>query len=283
MGTEVVRTAAALRETVAAWRQAGARVAVVPTMGALHEGHLSLVRTALDRADRVIVTLFVNPMQFNSHTDLVAYPRTEAGDLAKLQSAGAHLLYIPEVAEIYPPSFATSVSVSGVSEGLCGAFRPGHFDGVATVVTKLLLQTRADIACFGEKDFQQLQVVKRLVRDLNIPVTIVPCPTIREPDGLALSSRNARLTQEGRGIAPALAKILFETAHHLQSGGPVEGSLDEARAAAVAAGYNSVEYLELRSEDDLKPMVRLEKSARLLAAAWLDGIRLIDNVRVRSQ
>lgn len=281
MGTEVIRTVAALRETVANWRRVGARVGIVPTMGALHEGHLSLVRAALDRADRVIVTLFINPMQFNSQTDLAAYPRTEHDDLAKLQMAGAHLLYAPEAVEIYPPGFATSVSVSGVSEGLCGAFRPGHFDGVATVVTKLLLQTGADIVCFGEKDFQQLQVVKRLVRDLDIPVTIVPCPTIREPDGLALSSRNARLDPEARRIAPVFHHVLRDVARRLLAGEPVPYTLDRARAAIVAHGYQSVEYLELRAEDNLEPMSGLERPARLIAAAWLGGVRLIDNVQVK--
>ncbi|MDX8443315.1 pantoate--beta-alanine ligase [Mesorhizobium australafricanum] len=281
MSVFVVRTVAALRAAVAGWKREGLRVAVVPTMGALHEGHLSLVRIALERADRVVVTLFVNPTQFNNTDDLAAYPRTEPEDLAKLQPTGAHLLYAPDVAEMYPAGFSTKVSVGTVSEGLCGVFRPGHFDGVATVVVKLFLQVGADIACFGEKDFQQLNVVRRLASDFDVPVEIVGCPTVREPDGLALSSRNVRLTQEGRRIAPALAKVLFETAKRLASGAPVAQSLDEARAAVVAAGYSSVEYLELRGDDALEPLAGLEKPARLLAAAWLDGIRLIDNVRVQ--
>jgi pantoate--beta-alanine ligase len=174
MSVPIVRTVAELRAVVAGWRRSRASIAVVPTMGALHEGHLSLVRSALQRADRVIVTLFVNPKQFNSSADLAAYPRTENEDVAKLLPLGAHLLYVPEAAEMYPADFATTVSVSGISEGLCGAFRPGHFDGVATVVAKLFLQTGANFAFFGEKDFQQLQLVSRMVRDLDIPITIIP-------------------------------------------------------------------------------------------------------------
>ncbi|RWI62520.1 pantoate--beta-alanine ligase, partial [Mesorhizobium sp.] len=193
MSIPIIRTVADLRKTVAVWRQEGLRVAVVPTMGALHEGHLSLVRAALDRADRVIVTLFVNPKQFNSPDDLAAYPRTEHEDAAKLAPLGAHVLYAPHASEMYPDGFATTVSVSGVSDGLCGAFRAGHFDGVATVVAKLFLQTGADLAFFGEKDFQQLHVVRRMARDLDIPIEIVACPTVREEDGLAMSSRNVRL------------------------------------------------------------------------------------------
>lgn len=193
MSIPIIRTLADLRKTVAVWRHDGLRVAVVPTMGALHEGHLSLVRAALERADRVIVTLFVNPKQFNSPADLAAYPRTEHEDAAKLAPLGAHMLYAPDGAEMYPDGFATTVSVSGVSEGLCGAYRPGHFDGVATVVAKLFLQTGADLAFFGEKDFQQLHVVRRMARDLDIPIEIVACPTVREEDGLAMSSRNVRL------------------------------------------------------------------------------------------
>jgi pantoate--beta-alanine ligase len=207
MTIPVIRTVAELRGAVAAWRRERLKVGVIPTMGALHEGHLSLVRAALEKADRVIVTLFVNPRQFNSAADLAAYPRTECEDAAKLAPLGAHILYAPDAAEIYPGGFATTVSVGGVSEGLCGAFRPGHFDGVATVVAKLFLQTGADLAFFGEKDFQQLHVVRRLARDLDIPIEIVACPTVREEDGLAMSSRNVRLSTTERRAAPKLAEI----------------------------------------------------------------------------
>ena len=280
MSVPIVRTLAELRATVAGWRREGAAIAVVPTMGALHEGHLSLVRAALDRADRVIVTLFVNPKQFNSAADLAAYPRTEDDDAAKLAPLGAHMLYAPDAEEIYPDGFATTVSVSGVSEGLCGAFRPGHFDGVATVVAKLFLQTGADLAFFGEKDFQQLLVVHRMARDLDIPIEIIGCPTVREADGLALSSRNVRLSPAERAKAPKLAEALVGAARRLASGAPVAATLDEARAAILAAGFDRVEYLELRAADDLAPLDALERPARLLVAAWLGETRLIDNLEV---
>ncbi|MER8480188.1 pantoate--beta-alanine ligase [Mesorhizobium sp. M0045] len=280
MSVPIVRSVAQLRQIVAAWRREGVRIAVVPTMGVLHEGHLSLVRAALVKADRVIVTLFVNPKQFNSQADLAAYPSTEDEDAAKLAPLGAHLLYAPDAEEMYPAAFATTVSVSGVSEGLCGAFRPGHFDGVATVVSKLFLQTSADFGFFGEKDFQQLQLVRRMARDLDIPITIVPCPTIREADGLALSSRNVRLSPAERAVAPELPSVLLETAERLARGSPVLPTLAEARAAILAAGYREVEYLELRDEADLRPMTSLDQPARLLVAAWLGGTRLIDNVRI---
>lgn len=280
MSMPIIRTLAALRAAVAGWRRDGARVAVVPTMGALHEGHLSLVRAALRQADRVVATLFVNPRQFDSAADLAAYPRSEAADAATLEPTGAHLLYAPEVGEIYPAGFATTVSVAGLGEGLCGAGRPGHFDGVATIVAKLLVQTGADLACFGEKDFQQLQIVRRMARDLDLPTAIVACPTVREADGLALSSRNVRLSPQERRVAPRLAATLFTTAQRLAEGGAVAPTLEAATAAIVAAGYRRVEYLELRAEDDLRPLSLLDRPARLLAAAWLGDTRLIDNVRV---
>jgi pantoate--beta-alanine ligase len=280
MSVQIVRTLAELRPTIAAWRRDGAVIAVVPTMGALHEGHLSLVRAALGRADRVIVTLFVNPKQFNSAADLAAYPRTEDDDAAKLAPLGAHMLYAPDAQEIYPEGFATTVSVSGVSEGLCGAFRPGHFDGVATVVAKLFLQTSADLAFFGEKDFQQLHVVRRMTRDLDLPVEIVACPTVREADGLALSSRNVRLSPSQRAKAPKLAEALTAAARRLASGAPPLPTLDDARTAILAAGFDRVEYLELRSADDLATLDLLDRPARLLVAAWLGHTRLIDTVEV---
>jgi pantoate--beta-alanine ligase len=278
MSVPIVRTVAELRRIVGTWRAEGHRVAVVPTMGALHEGHLSLVRAALADAERVIVTLFVNPKQFNSAADLAAYPRTENEDAAKLAPLGAHLLFCPDGDEMYPAGFATTVSVTGVSEGLCGAHRPGHFDGVATVVSKLFLQAGADAAFFGEKDFQQLQVVRRMAADLNIPIEVTGCPTVREADGLALSSRNVRLSAQERRIAPALAKVLFETAERLGAGESVELLLAEARARIEAAGFREVEYLELRAEDDLAPLPVLDRAGRLLVAAWLGETRLIENV-----
>ncbi|MER9794611.1 pantoate--beta-alanine ligase [Mesorhizobium sp. M0213] len=282
MGIPIIRTVAELRSIVAVWRRDGLKVAVVPTMGALHEGHLSLVRAALAKADRVIVTLFVNAKQFNSPADLIAYPRTEYDDAVKLAPLGAHILYAPDAADVYPQGFATTVSVSAVSEGLCGAFRPGHFDGVATVVTKLFLQTGADLAFFGEKDFQQLHVVRRLVCDLDIPVKIVACPTVREGDGLAMSSRNARLSAVERRAAPRLAEILFETARLLNCDHCIDRVLDEARQAIIAAGFSQVEYLDLRADEDVAIIAIPNRPARLLVAAWLGQTRLIDNVEVWS-
>ncbi|MER9317689.1 pantoate--beta-alanine ligase [Mesorhizobium sp. M0659] len=280
MSVPIVRSVDQLRESVAAWRCEGVRIALVPTMGVLHEGHLSLVRAALEKADRVIVTLFVNPKQFNSQADLAAFPRTENEDAAKLAPVGAHLLYAPDAEEMYPAGFATTVSVCGVSEGLCGTFRPGHFDGVATVVAKLFLQTSADFGFFGEKDFQQIHLVRRMAQDLDIPITIVACPTVREADGLALSSRNVRLSPAERAVAPKLSSVLLKTAERLERGSPIMPTLAESRAAILTAGYREVEYLELRDEADLQPITSLDRPARLLAAAWLGGTRLIDNVRL---
>lgn len=280
MSVPIVRTLASLRSTIANWRRDGATVAVVPTMGALHAGHLSLVRAAVERADRTIVTLFVNPKQFNNAADLAAYPRTENDDAAKLAPLGAHLLYAPDAKEIYPEGFATNVSVSGVSEGLCGGFRPGHFDGVSTVVAKLFLQTGADFGFFGEKDFQQLHVVRRMARDLDIPIDIIECPTVREVDGLALSSRNVHLTPAERAVAPQLAAILMTTAQQLADGALPAAALGEAGTAILAAGFDRLEYLELRSADDLAPLDQPDQPARLMVAAWLGETRLIDNVEV---
>lgn len=282
MNVPIVRTVTALRAAVAGWREAGALVAVVPTMGALHEGHLSLVRAAAERADRVIVTLFVNPRQFDDPSDLAAYPRTEMADAALLAPLGAHLLYAPDAGQVYPEGFSTTVSVAGVSEGLCGAHRPGHFDGVSTVVAKLFLQTGADMAFFGEKDFQQLHVVRRMARDLDIAVEIIGCPTVREADGLALSSRNGRLSAAERKAAPALAAALMQAAGALAAGGRAATVLAQARDAILAAGFASVEYLELRAEADLAPLQEADRPARLLAAAWLGETRLIDNVKVEA-
>ena len=283
MSVPIVRTRAQLRDAVAEWRKAGLKVAVVPTMGALHEGHLSLVRAALERAERVIVTLFVNPKQFNNPEDYASYPRTEADDAAKLAPLGAHMLYCPEPEEVYPEGFSTTVTVGRVSEGLCGAFRPGHFDGVATVVAKLFLQTGADSAFFGEKDFQQLHVVRRLARDLDIPIEVIGCPTVRETDGLAISSRNVHLTPDERAVAPKLAEALRAAAHALEGGAALEPIVETTTAAILAAGFSEVEYLELRAEADLEPLAAADRPARLIVAAWLGHTRLIDNVRVRPE
>lgn len=280
MAVPIVRTVSDLRRIVAAWRNDGLSVGLVPTMGALHEGHLSLVRAGLAQTDRVIVTLFVNPKQFNNPADLAAYPRTEDSDAVKLAGAGAHLLYAPNAEEMYPEGFSTAVSVSGASEGMEGRFRPGHFEGVATVVAKLFLQSGADHAFFGEKDFQQLQVVRRMASDLDIPIEVVGCPTVREADGLAMSSRNVRLSPAERTLAPRLAAVLVETAEKLSAGAPAEAPIAEAGKALADAGFGEVEYVELRSAATLAPLDRASEPARLLVAVWLGQVRLIDNVAV---
>ncbi|MGO4914110.1 pantoate--beta-alanine ligase [Pseudogemmobacter sp. W21_MBD1_M6] len=281
MSPLVVRTVADLRAVVAGWKAAGERVGVVPTMGALHEGHLSLVQAAKRGADRVIVTIFVNPKQFNNPADLEKYPRTEETDAALLAPFGVDLIFAPMPDEVYPQGFASTVSVAGISDALCGAHRPGHFDGVATVVTKLFLQTLADSAYFGEKDWQQLQVVRRLVADLNVPVTVVGCPTVREADGLALSSRNQRLTGEERALAPALPRAMRDAAARICAGQTASVALAAARTAILSAGFREVEYLELRGAQDLVMMDHADRPAHIFAAAWLGDVRLIDNMDVR--
>lgn len=277
---QVARSVADLRGHVAGWRGRGETVAVVPTMGALHAGHLSLVEAARAACDRVIVTLFVNPRQFDNAEDLANYPRHEDSDRAILGPRGVDLLFMPPVDEVYPQGFATSVRVEGLSRGMCGDFRPGHFDGVATVVAKLLLMTGADRAFFGEKDWQQLQIVRRMVADLNIPTAITGCPTLREGDGLALSSRNARLSAEDRAIAPALHRAMAAAAQQLRAGEDAAQVLAQARDQITGAGFRQVEYLDLRDPETLVPLDRLNGPARLLAAAWLGPVRLIDNIAV---
>lgn len=279
MSTPIIRPLATLRDKIRLWQATGQSIGVVPTMGALHEGHLSLVRAAKAGCDRVIVTLFVNPRQFNNPEDFAKYPRTEHQDAALLAPLGVDALFVPEADEVYPPDHATVISVSGVTGPLEGAHRPGHFDGVATVVTLLFNMTRADRAYFGEKDWQQLQLVRRLVADLKMPVEMVPCPCVRAPDGLALSSRNQRLSPEARARAAVLPQALFAAAAQIGTGVPAETALREAEAALLAGGVGPVEYLALRDAETLAPP-RSGRPARLLVAAWLDGVRLIDNVAV---
>ncbi len=274
----IFRTVAALRAQVAVWRGQGLRVALVPTMGALHDGHLTLVRQGLKKADRVVASVFVNPTQFGPNEDFAAYPRREAEDAALLAGAGASGLYAPSVTEMYPSGFATTISVAGVSEGLCGTVRPGHFAGVATVVTKLLLQAGPDLALFGEKDYQQLQVIRRVVRDLDLPVQIEGVPTVREADGLALSSRNAYLTPEQRAIAPALHGVLTALAERLAAGETAAVLTAWGRDQLLAAGFDSVDYLEVRAAEGLAPLERRSEPARILVAARLGKARLIDNI-----
>ena len=277
---DIVRKVSELRARVEAWRRDGLTIGLIPTMGALHEGHLSLVRAALNKYDRAVVTLFINPRQFNSVDDLAKYPRTENDDAVKLAAAHAHLLYAPGPDEMYPEGYSTNICVSGISTGLCGADRPGHFDGVATVCTKLFLQSGADGAFFGEKDFQQLQVVQRFVRDLDIPITIHPCETVREADGLALSSRNERLSSHERQIAPSMYATMQTAALRLRDGDAVVDVLREARLSLESAGFGQIDYLELRSSDNLATLDFAMTGAQLFAAAWLGDVRLIDNTPV---
>ena len=282
MPLPIVRTVADLRSHVGAWKAEGLRVGLVPTMGALHEGHLSLVRLAGERTDRVVASVFVNPTQFAPHEDFDAYPRDEARDAALLEAAGCNLLFAPSVAEMYPPGASTTVTVAGVSEPLDGAARPGHFAGVATVVTKLLLQCAADVAVFGEKDYQQLQVIRRLVCDLDIPVAIVGGPIVRAEDGLALSSRNAYLTSAERVAAPALNRALTQAVERLRAGSAVSEVEAEAIAVLQAAGFARVDYVEVRGAENLDRFGPgpVEGPARVLAAAVLGKTRLIDNLAV---
>lgn len=276
---KIARTVADLR-VVSDWQRSGQTVALVPTMGALHAGHLSLVDRARALCDRVIVTLFVNPRQFDRPEDLGKYPRSEERDRAMLEPCGVDLLFAPPPEEIYPAGFVTTVSVAGLTSGMCGDFRPGHFDGMATIVTKLFLMSRAERAFFGEKDWQQLQIVRRLVQDLNIPIEITGCPTVREPDGLAMSSRNERLSPGDRSIAPTLFAALTHAAKRLQAGEEIEDVLFDARKQITDAGFDRVEYLDLRHSTTLEPLQHIGEPARLLAAAWLGPVRLIDNVPV---
>ncbi len=276
----IVRTLAELRAQTTVWRKADETIGVVPTMGALHQGHLSLVRAAREKCDRVIVTIFVNPKQFNDPKDLENYPRTEEEDARKLESIGVDLIYVPDPDQIYPDGFATTVSVSGLTDMLCGESRPGHFDGVATVVSKLFLQTSADYAFFGEKDFQQLQIVRRMAADLNIETEVIGCPTIREEDGLAMSSRNLLLSDRSRIKAPVLAEVMDDLRDGLRAGGKMSELGPEAEARILAAGFNKIDYLELRDGRDLMLLDQPDGDARLFAAAWLAGVRLIDNIGV---
>ncbi len=278
--TPVIRTVADMRLAARGWKAAGEIVGVVPTMGALHDGHLSLVRAAKAECDRVIVTIFVNPRQFNNPDDLKKYPRTEQADGALLATVGVEAIFAPLAEEVYPPGFVTTVSLSGVAEPLEGALRPGHFDGVATVVTKLFGMTLADRAYFGQKDWQQLRVVNRLVRDLNLPVWIVGCETVREGDGLAMSSRNARLDPVARRTAPALYASMTRSAAAIRAGGDPVQALADGRVSVLKAGFDSVEYIELRNAATLGPPQGPDRPLRMLAAAWVGGVRLIDNIPV---
>jgi pantoate--beta-alanine ligase len=277
---ETARTIADLRSHIARWRKADERVGLVPTMGALHQGHMALVRAAQAECDRVVATIFVNPKQFAPTEDLASYPRREAADLEMLQTASVDLVFIPALNEIYPPGFATLVRVDGLTEGLCGAHRAGHFDGVTTVVTKLFIQSLPDAAYFGEKDYQQLMIVQRLARDLDIPVHITGVPTVRESDGLALSSRNAYLSAEERRIAPNLVRVLRSVAGALaQDPSAITREVARGSAALKQAGF-AVEYLEVREAATLARISKATTSSRVFAAVRLGKTRLIDTMPI---
>jgi pantoate--beta-alanine ligase len=272
---QIIRDLAGLRRATATLREGGRRLALVPTMGALHVGHLALVAAARQAADAVAVSIFVNPLQFGPNEDLSRYPRDEAGDLAKLAKAGCDLVWMPDVATMYPPASASVIEVAGPAEGFEGEVRPGHFRGVATVCTKLFMQTGADVAVFGEKDWQQLQVVRRVVADLDQLIRILPHPTVREADGLACSSRNIRLTPEQRALAPMLPERMRAALTRISAGeapGPV---LTEMIAELTAAGFVP-DYLSLVEPETLKPW--RGGPGRLLAAARLGDVRLLDNM-----
>jgi len=274
---DILRTIAELRRRTSVWCKTGERVGLVPTMGALHHGHLGLVRAARAQCDRVVATIFVNPKQFAPGEDLEAYPRREAADLAMLRAAGVDLLFMPAVAEIYPPGFATTVRVEGLTECLCGAHRPGHFDGVATVVTKLLLQSLPDIAYFGEKDYQQLAIITKISGKLFPRLSIVPCPTVREKDGLAMSSRNALLDAASRVQAPVISQMLFQV-EELKN----EMSVPELKKLVSekinSASLMQLEYFEIANENNLQPLNVINKNARAFIAVWAGKVRLIDNL-----
>ncbi|HAO34115.1 MAG TPA: pantoate--beta-alanine ligase [Candidatus Competibacteraceae bacterium] len=277
-----VHTIAELRAQVAAWRQAGERVAFVPTMGNLHRGHIHLVERAREQAPRTVASIFVNPTQFGPNEDFAGYPRTLAEDARQLKAAGLDVLFAPPVAEIYPRPLEdmTAVTVPELSGILCGASRPTHFRGVATVVGKLFNMVQPDAALFGEKDWQQLMIIRRLVEDLNFPIEIIGVPTVRETDGLAMSSRNGYLTSQERAIAPALYATLSASAQRLRAGErDYQRLADDAKAALAAAGFRP-DYFEIRRAGDLKPPSGEDTHLRILAAAWLGKARLIDNLAV---
>ena len=275
---QIIRDAQVLNEALAGLREGGRTIAFVPTMGALHEGHMALILEARARADAVVASIFVNPTQFGPNEDLDAYPRREAADAAMLEKEGVAILWAPDAAAMYPDGPAATVKASAIGDDLDGAARPGHFDGVATVVARLFDQVRPDFALFGEKDYQQLAVIRQMVRDFELAVEIVGVPTQRDADGLALSSRNAYLSDEERLAARTLPRALGEAAQAIAEGGGVAEALDKARARLEGAGFDPIDYIALRDAETLAPMAALDGPARLLAAAKIGRTRLIDNL-----
>lgn len=277
---DIIRTKADLRKRVSSWNSAGETVALTPTMGAIHEGHLSLVRLGLERADRCVGTIFVNPRQFGPNEDFETYPRDEDGDFAKFEAAGCSAVYAPAPEEIYGTGYKTEVVVHEISDVMEGASRPGFFTGVATVVSKLLIQAMPDIAIFGEKDFQQLAVIKTMARDLDLPIEILGAPTVREADGLALSSRNAYLNEEERRIAPALYASMVAAAASVRGGTAPETAAEQARKATLSAGFQDVDYIDIRDQDSFQLASAPGENLRIFAAARLGTCRLIDNLEI---
>ncbi|WP_066700801.1 pantoate--beta-alanine ligase [Sphingobium amiense] len=277
---QTLRDVPALRSAVEALKSDGKPLVLVPTMGALHDGHMALVEEGRRHGRHVVVSIFVNPKQFGPNEDLDAYPRREAKDAQMLTAAGVDILWAPPVEVMYPQGFATNIGVSGVSEGLDGAARPGHFDGVATVVTKLFNQVRPDVAIFGQKDYQQLAVIRRMVADLDMGIEIVGLPTQRAEDGLALSSRNAYLSEDERKAALALPRALGEAKRQIEKGDPVDGALAKAVATLAAHGFDPIDYVTLCDATTLEPMHVADRPGRLLGAAKLGTTRLIDNIAV---
>ena len=279
---QIIREMSDLGEALREWREASLTIALVPTMGALHAGHMALVDAAREHADRVVASIFVNPLQFGPSEDLDRYPRQEAEDARLLENHGCDLLWMPTAAQLYPPGFATTVSVGGVSERWDGAARPGHFAGVATVVAKLFTAVRPDLAFFGEKDFQQLAVIRRMTTDLGLGVAIHGVETVRDADGLALSSRNAYLTAEERARALALPQALEQAREAILGGEPVKAALDDARRRLSEAGFSRIDYFALVDAATLEPLDAPSGEMRLIAAAVIGTTRLIDNIRVIS-
>ena len=279
-GLDIVRTVTELRGRVGAWRKENQSIALIPTMGSLHAGHLSLMQLGREQSNKVIATIFVNPLQFSPSEDFETYPREENDDVRKLIDEDVDLLFAPDVKEMYQTGATTTINVGGLTDSLCAVSRPGFFDGVATVVTKLLLQALPDVAIFGEKDYQQLLVIKRLVTDLDIPVKIIGGPTIRELDGLALSSRNVYLDPKSRSIAPAIYNILNRYASAISKGNDIEKCLKLAKKDIQDAGFGKIDYLDLRNEQTLQRCTTKEEPSRLFAAVWLGSTRLIDNISV---
>jgi pantoate--beta-alanine ligase len=278
---QIIHRVAALRDRLKLLRRDGAQIALVPTMGALHAGHMALIKAAKQQAEHVVVSIFVNPRQFGPKEDFSSYPRPAEADSALLAAAKVDLIWMPTVEEMYPAGYATNVSVAGLGSGLCGAKRPGHFDGVATVVAKLFNQVRPDFALFGEKDWQQLAIIRQMTADLDIGVDVIGVPIVRERDDLALSSRNAYLTKSERKAAAKLPAALKTAIVALESGAPVAIALESVKAQLAAAGFNPPDYVTLAGADDLKPMKKLDRPARLFVAARLGKARLIDNMAVK--